>query len=451
MTPGAKPDSGFAWPDTLCEPVRSLPDHSRLWVALSGGLDSVLLLHLAAYCHRSRVPLGAIHVNHQLQPNAGEAEAFCREQCDALDIPLVTRRVTVTAGPKVSGPGGIEEAAREARYTVFEQILEPEDLLLMAHHADDQTETVLFRLLRGSGVAGLAGMPRYRPLGVGHLSRPLLDLGRDDLVRWARQAGLSWVEDPSNADQGYDRNYLRHAILPRLRARWPGLARRVRHSARACADSEFLSARLAEIQWKEYSDHAGRLSVNGLQQLTLAEQKNLLRWWIRERGFHPPGISDWRQVVHDLLKAGEDREPELLGEGYSLRRFQGWLYLVPDPDDMPGGSVTLVPGERCQWGCWLLFLEQVGNPEQTLPPIRVSTRQGGERLRFLPQGPSKSLKKWLQEKSVPPWERARLPLVFAGSGDAEELIAIGDLWCSEQYSGRAPAAGWRLIVERDCD
>ncbi|AOY88134.1 tRNA lysidine(34) synthetase TilS [Marinobacter salinus] len=451
MTPGAKPGSGFAWPDTLCEPVRSLPSHSRLWVALSGGLDSVLLLHLAAFCHRSRVPLGAIHVNHQLQPNAGEAEAFCREQCGVLGIPFVARRVIVNTGGNDSGAGGVEEAARKARYAVFEQILEPGDLLLMAHHGDDQAETVLFRLLRGSGVAGLAGMPRSRKLGAGHLARPLLDLARDDIVRWAREAGLSWVEDPSNVDQVYDRNYLRHAILPRLKARWPGLARRVRHSASACADSEFLNGRLAEIQWAGCSDGEGRVLVAGVKALTLSEQRNMLRWWIRKRGFHPPQLSDWRQVMHDLLEAGEDREPELLGEGFSLRRFQGRLYLVPDPVDVARRVATIAPGEKLKWGEWTLGLEPGTNPEQTIPPIRVSTRQGGERLRFSPRESSKSLKNWLQEKAVPPWERARLPLVFAGSEGVGELIAVGDLWCSEQYSGSAPAAGWRLIVERDCD
>jgi tRNA(Ile)-lysidine synthase len=449
MTQGASPDS--IWPDILCEPFRSLPDHKRLWVALSGGLDSVLLLHLTAFCRGSHAPLGAIHVNHQLQPNAVEAESFCRAQCERLGIPLVVRRVTVSTGKEASGTGGVEEAARHARYGVFEQLLEAGDVLLMAHHADDQAETVLFRLLRGSGVAGLSGMPRTRSLGAGQLVRPLLAIERADLERWGRHAGLSWVEDPSNSDQHYDRNYLRHAVLPGLKARWPGLVRRVRHTAEACSDSAFLNQRLAELQWAACSDAAGRLLVSKLLALTLAEQKNLFRWWVRKQGYREPSVSGWRQVMHDLLKAGDDREPELRGDGFSLRRYQGKLYLVPDPPELLPQSAAVAPGRPLRWNGWLLQLEQAHASATPPPAIRVSTRKGGEKVRLHPGGPAKSLKKWLQEHNVPPWERPRIPLVFAESGGVDTLLAIGDLWCCEQYSGSAPAAGWRLLVRRDSD
>lgn len=451
MTTGAEPGPGFAWPDLLCDPVRSLPDHARLWVALSGGLDSVLLLHLVTACHKNRVPVGAIHVNHQLQPNAGTTEGFCRQQCQALGIPLRVETVTVDRGRSGAGVGGIEEAARKARYQAFEALVQADDLLLMAHHADDQAETVLFRLIRGSGVAGLAGMPRFRSLGRGHLVRPLLALERSELEYWARKASLTWVDDPSNDDQGYDRNYLRHAILPGLRARWPGLIQRLRHSAGACGESQQLNDRLAALQWQSVADGQGRVSVTGLRALSLPEQKNLVRWWARERGYPAPVVADWQQVMTDLLAAGVDREPELRADGFSLRRFQGHVYLVPTPSALPDEPVELLPGSPVSWGPWQLQLEPVANPESARPPIRVSTRRGGERLRTHPDRSSKTLKNWLQERSIPPWERARLPLVFAGSEADGELIAVADLWCSDRYSGSAPAAGWRLIVTRECD
>lgn len=451
MTPGAEPGAGFHWPEALCAPVRELPDHSRLWVALSGGLDSTLLLNLAAHCHGRSGAVRAVHVNHQLQPNASDTESFCRELCDRLDVPLVVERVTLDDGENSGVSGGIEEAARKARYSVLEALMQPGDLLLMAHHGDDQAETVLFRMLRGSGVAGLAGMPASRSLGPATLVRPLLGFERSELERWARMAGLKWVDDPSNTDQRFDRNFLRHSVLPPLRERWPGLNRRLRHTAESCAESEVLNRKLASLQWQTLGGERDRLPVSGLKKLSLAEQKNLVRWWVRERGFHAPSIGDWQQVMQDLLFAGEDREPEFRSGGFSLRRFSGDLYLVPERGPLPGAPVTLEPGAPIKWGEWFLSLEPVDTSEKPLPPIRISTRQGGERVRFRPDGPSRSLKKWLQEVAVPPWERARLPLVFAGSGEAAELVAIGDLWCSEQYSGGAHAAGWRLVVERECD
>ncbi|WP_296936092.1 tRNA lysidine(34) synthetase TilS [uncultured Marinobacter sp.] len=451
MTPGAEPGSGFHWPEALCAPVRELPDHTRLWVALSGGLDSTLLLHLAVHCHGRTGNVRAVHINHQLQPNASDTESFCRELCDRLGVPLVVERVNVVAEENATGGGGIEEAARNARYSAFEALMQRGDLLVMAHHGDDQAETVLFRMLRGSGVPGLAGMPSTRALGSGVLVRPLLGFERADLEGWASSAGLSWVDDPSNTDQRFDRNFLRQTVLPSLRERWPGLNRRLRHSAESCAESEALNRKLAAMQWQAIGGDGDRLPIDGLKALSLAEQKNLIRWWVRERGFHAPTMGDWRQVMQDLLFAGEDREPEFRSDGFSLRRFQGDLYLVPDQRPLPDAPVALEPGPGLNFGEWFLRLEPVDTPQRPLPPIRIFTRRGGERVRFRADGPSRSLKKWLQEVAVPPWERARLPLVFAGSGEAAELVAIGDLWCSEQYSGSAHAAGWRLVVERDYD
>jgi|26BtaG_2_1085354.scaffolds.fasta_scaffold18321_2 tRNA(Ile)-lysidine synthase len=451
MTPGAEPDSGFCWPEALCTPVRELSDFSRLWVALSGGLDSTVLLHLAAHCHGPAGTVHAVHINHQLQSNASETEAFCRALCADLNVPLIVERVSIDTDNAREGAGGIEEAARNARYRVLEDLIRPRDILVMAHHGDDQAETVLFRILRGSGVAGLAGMPASRALGAGRLVRPLLHLERSELEGCARAAGLSWIDDPSNSDERFDRNFLRHTVLPLLRTRWPQLNRRLRHSAEACAESEILNRKLAALQWRSLGGERDRLPKQGLVTLSLAEQKNLIRWWVRERGFQPPSVGDWQQVIQELLFAGDDREPELRGEGFSLRRFQGDLYLVPEAVPLPETPVALEPGPARRWGEWTLKLEPTGTAKATPPPIRVSTRQGGERVRFYPGARSRSLKKWLQELAVPPWQRARLPLVFAGPEGAGELIAIGDLWCSEQYSGGAHAAGWRLVVERECD
>jgi len=450
MTPGGKPISAFTWPEPLCAPVKSLPPHRRLWIAFSGGLDSTLLLHVAAHCFPGSRDLRAVHINHQLQPNSGESEDFCGRTCEALGIELTVRRVDVRA-QNSGGAGGIEEAARHARYAVFEEVLEAGDLLLMAHHADDQAETVMFRMLRGTGVRGLAGMPRERMLGAGRLFRPLLDFDRARLSQWAKEAGLEWVEDPSNADERFDRNFLRQTVLPILKDRWPGLNARLRHTAGSCAEHVTLADRLAERQWQDCAPDGHHPSIECLAELLPAEQKNLLRWWIRSSGYDVPSIRDWAQVIEELIEAREDGQPELLGIGFAIRRFRGQLYLVADQPQPEAHGAELIPGQPLSWAGWRIRLIPAADQKQSPPAIRVSTRQGGERFHPVPGGPGKQVKKWLQEQGVPPWERPRIPLVFRHDDGGETLIGIGDLWCCGQYSGGAPAAGWRLIVERDCD
>lgn len=448
MTPGGNTRPASSWPAELCAPVRDLPKHTHLWVALSGGLDSTLLLHVAAYLHGGTGRLSAVHINHQLQPNAGATEAHCRRLCESLKVPLTVERVTVPTGTDAPG---LEEAARDARYGVFERLLEPGHLLLMAHHGDDQVETVLFRLLRGTGVTGLAGVPSYRALGRGMLFRPLLGFTRAQLHQWAAEAAITWVDDPSNTDDRFDRNFLRHAVLPLLQARWPSLARRVGHTAAACRDSEELATQLARIRYREAADERGTLSVETLAELSLAEQANLLRWWIGSRGFQVPAVTNWAQVMGDLLQAAEDREPELRGAGFALRRFQGRLYLVPDQPDVPPRPQVLRPGERLAWGNWRLALLPVGTPQGQAPPIRVSTRAGGERIRTHDNRPSRPLKKWLQEQQVPPWERCRLPVLTQRCEAGDEVVGVGDLWLSRKYCGPSPESGWRIVVEQECD
>lgn len=453
MTRAGNTGSGFDWPEVLCAPVRNLPSHSRLRIALSGGMDSVLLLHVAARLYADTGQLSAVHVNHQLQPNADQTQHFCQRLCGELGVPLDIRRVVVNGCAKAGGDsdGGIEEAARNARYEVFEHILAPGELLLMAHHGDDQAETVLFRLLRGTGVAGLGGMPLSRPLGAGWLYRPLLGFSRVELQAWAGEKKIDWVEDPSNTDERFDRNFLRQSIMPLLKTRWPSLISRIGHSARSCREGDELAGKLAEIHYHQCANDQGALSVEGLGQLGLAEQKNLMRWWIRHYQHVPPSVANWPQLIADLLNAPADREPELRGVGYAVRRYQGYLYLVSGQPPLPSGKLPLVPGRPLVFGEWYLRLIQVANPETPAPDIRISTRAGGERVRPAPVGPSKSLKNWLQEKGIPPWERARLPLLLEGEEGNEEVVGVGDLWLSNKYCGEAPASGWRIVVERECN
>ncbi|MBY6034911.1 tRNA lysidine(34) synthetase TilS [Marinobacter daepoensis] len=445
MKAGGNTTAGTEWPEDLLGPILNLPDYHQLWVAFSGGLDSSLLLQVVAAAHPA---VRALHINHQLQPNHEDTERTCREVCERLGVSLNVHRVSVDAED-----GGIEAAAREARYEAFHSVIGPGDLLLMAHHADDQAETVLFRMLRGSGVRGLAGMPRTRALRRGHLFRPWLGISRARLLQVASERGIPWVEDPSNVSEVHDRNFLRHSVMPRLSERWPGLLKRIAYSARACAESEALNRRLAEMQWADCGDDEGRVRLVPFSSLTGLERKNLVCWWIRSNGFALPGVSDWDAVLGALVHAAPDRNPELVGDGFCIRRYRHHLYLVPEVE-VPSGPEVLTVGRTLRWGYWSLRLVPANDgttTETSHPEIRVSTRQGGEGVRFTENGPSRSLKTWLQERGVPPWERPVLPLVSEIRDGHDEWVAIGDLWTSGRYSGSAHAAGWRLIVERDCD
>ncbi|MBD3656030.1 MULTISPECIES: tRNA lysidine(34) synthetase TilS [Marinobacter] len=433
----------FSWPADLTAPLAAVPAASRYWVALSGGLDSVLLLHVASTLPQLRQGgLTALHVNHQLQPNAATCETFCRDLCADLGVPLRVERVTVTRDR-----GGLEEAARQARYQAFARGLEAGNVLLMAHHADDQAETVFFRLLRGSGVLGLGGIPAARSLAQGRVFRPWLGLTRERLREVARAAGMTWVEDPSNIDERHDRNFLRHTILPLLKTRWPYLERRLASTAQACREADALAQSLALIHYQQTDDGEGNLMLAGLARLAPVERKNLLGWWIRSHDYPVPGLADWDQVIDELLCAADDGAPELRGAGFAVRRFRGALYLVADPLPVPAGEERLVPGAGLAWGGWRLRLEPAVENPPAAPDIRVSVRSGGERIRTSPDGVARPLKKWLQEQQVPPWEREILPLFLKG----KELVGAGHLWTSPAFSGAAPESGWRIVQERDCD
>lgn len=359
--------------------------------------------------------------------------------------------MAATPSGSSTGTGGLEEAAREARYQAFESCLNDNDLLLMAHHADDQAETVLFRLVRGTGVAGLGGMPVSRALGKGALYRPFLNFSRQQLETWAAEQAVDWIEDPSNQDQRFDRNYLRRAIIPALKARWPSLNRRLASTARACSESDELARSLGGIHLSRCGTEDGGLDLSLLAELTLAEQKNLIRWWVGGQQLPPPTPGDWSGLLSDFMDSGDDRQPEYCGDGYVIRRHRNTLYLVAGHAIQGEENVQLLPEQETPWGEWRLGLQKADRESRVAPELRVFSRQGGERIRVRPDGPSTPLKKWLQEQDIPVWERSHLPLVMDKASDDAPLVAVGHLWVSEQYSGEAPASGWRLILRRDSD
>lgn len=395
-----------------------------LCVGYSGGLDSLALLHALASLPAARARgLSAIHVDHGLQVESADWAQHCQLTAAGLQLPLRIVRVAV----RRADGDGLEASARRARLAAFRQHLPAGATLVLAHHADDQTETVLLKLLRGAGPEGLRGMRALRRLGEHLLWRPLLPLPRAALQAYAQAQSLQWIDDPSNADTRHARNFLRHAVLPSLRARWPRLDTAVGHSARwmnAAAEQLQRDAVLALAQ------------IQGLDPATLAWPAWLelgdalrpltLRLWLRGLDLSTPEHVHIDQLQQQLRDADDDRNPCVSWPGAELRRYRGLLYaqtpqIAPDPawEQAWDGCGTLQLPARCG------RLALAAAPTQPLA-LTVRLRRGGERLRPHDQAHTRELRDLLQQAGVPPWQRGRLPLVYAG----DELLAVADLWHS---------------------
>lgn len=390
-------------------------------LAFSGGLDSAVLLHvLAALCRQYACPpLRAVHVHHGLQAVADDWPDHCRMQCEQLAVPF--QAVFVQVGNAAS----TEQAARDARYAALAGQLEPGEVLLLAQHQDDQAETLLLRLLRGSGVTGLQGMPGTRPLGCGLLLRPLLQVPRRQLEEYARQHDLSWIDDPSNRSDIHDRNFLRNRVMPGLRRRWPGLDTVLQRTAAHMREAQGLLDELAAIDLQQARRQAQPdwltlecLDLDCVRALSTARQINLIRFWLRDKTL-PPDSAHWAGW-QALLQAGADAQPLWQLQDGALVRHSRRLYWLPkhwqqvpaDPDlpqvangryRLPGNGVLQVAGLHAG-------------------SLRAGYRQGGEQL-DLPGRGRRDLKRLLQERQVPVFLRNRLPLLFADG----QLVAVAGL------------------------
>jgi len=425
--------------------LRGLLDAPGWYVGFSGGVDSTALLHLVQrWCKANpgSPPLGAIHINHRMQSAADEWQVHCEWVCKFLQVPLVSRIVDV----QPQG-GGIEAAARAARYRVFEEQLGDREILFLGHHLDDQVETFFQRLLRGAGVQGLAAIPGRRPLGKGALVRPLLHTGRDELEHYARHHGLEYVADPSNTDSAMDRNFLRNELLPRLASRWPGYRQTV---ARA---SEHMAGAIAALQ-QALPPPDTVYSVLGDPGVALVELLGVpgeaaavkLRGWLQGAGCLAPDQALLDEFLRQLREAAQDANPRLACSTYHLQRFRDAVYLLPDPDGPRcADSFSLAPGETYEVpGVGRVGLEPAAGEGLLLAPgdrLEVAWRQGGERCKPRGRAAGGSLKKLLQEWHVPPWWRDRVPLLYLEG----ELLAVGDLWACDSSRWRDSARrGQRL-------
>jgi tRNA(Ile)-lysidine synthase len=431
-------------PEDLLERLDALetPDNRpvRYVIALSGGLDSAVLAHaLATTRERHGKSLLAVHVDHQLNPESGDWTDHCRRLAGTLGIEFIAESVSVDA----ADAGGLEAAARKVRYEALAPHTGNGDWLLSAHHRNDQAETLLLNLMRGSGPAGLAGIGQLTPFAGGWLARPLIDVSRVALQGYAEQHELRWIDDPSNEDQRFDRNYLRHAVLPSLEQRWPGVVERLARSAGFAAEATLMLDELAAIDLQGVGGRATRIEIEGLLALSDARQRNLLRYAVRQAGLPAPGAARLATVLDSVLRAREDAQPLVAWDGAEVRRYRGKLYLLPPLVEQTwpaeGRPFAAAPVEL---GPDMGVLRLAPGAPRGLSGsilergLCVRTRMGGEEIKPIGQAHTKKLKKLLQEKGVVPWMRERLPLVYAG----DELVAVADLWIAADAASEPGAA-----------
>ena len=414
-----------------------------LCVALSGGLDSTVLLAALASLRGTTglPPLRAAHVDHGLHADSARWSGHCAELAGRLAVPCEILRAAAAAGPGESP----EAAARAARYGALAGQLQAGEALLTAHHADDQLEGVLLQWLRGGGLRALAGMRAAAPFACGWHLRPLLGFTREELRAWALQHGLQWLEDPSNADPRFDRNYLRLDVLPALRRRWPAAARTVARVALQAAealelDAEAAAADLAAVACGQ------ALAVASLGRLDPARQRRVLREWLRTRRLPPPSAATLETLRRDVLAAAADRVPAANWPGAAVRRWRGHLYAEP-----------VVPAAAWTAGAWdpaspfdlgalgrLELREATGeglSRSKLAAPLQVVPRPAGAVFRPAGSPHRRDLRRWLQQRDVLPWRRATLPVVMCGS----EIAAVADLACDARFAAGPGEDAWQVV------
>ncbi len=422
--------------------VPAFPNVS-LCVALSGGVDSTALLAALAAKRPASLQLRALHVDHGLRPASKQWATHCRALARDLHVPL---KVLTTKVARARGTS-LEAAAREARYRLLSTELQPGEILLTAHHSDDQLETVLLQLLRGSGLPGIAAMPALAPFARGLLARPLLSRSRAELEQWVQQQKLTWIEDDSNADESLDRNYLRLRVLPLIRDRWPGSATAVSRSARHAAEAQALLDTLARADIDRAS-YGESLSIKSLRALPPDRLRNALRFWITRAGYLAPDTKRLNEITGPVLDARPDANPFVeWGEGEGSARAQRHGDLLSlGPSVSPAPSAELVwswrdsPVHDLPHDLGKLELEPDDRGPvdlDALPhPLTIRWRRGGERLSPRRGGPRRALKNLLQESHVPVNERQRLPLLFSAApagatSSSDRLLAVADLLLDE--------------------
>jgi tRNA(Ile)-lysidine synthase len=399
-------------------------------------MDSRALLHaLVSLRPMHQKPIVIVHVHHGLSPYADDWASHAQQTAQAYGLPCIVQRVTVAK------TASVEAAARQARYQAFNQVLTTGDVLILAHHQHDQAETVLLRLMRGSGVRGLAAMQEIGFVPYHNQAipcwRPWLTISRDDIQLYAQQQQLSWVEDESNTNTDFNRNYLRHNVLPVLQQRWPQAIKQLAITSQRLRESDELLQEIAANDYLHVRDRGLTLNINKLTDLTVARRNNLLRYWLAQQALALPDYADLLRVWHEVCLAKADAEPVLAWQGVEVRRYRQQLFAMAPVVNVDwtletlwldkNQPLTLVTGE-----CLLPEAVQQGI-NMTLwstGQVSIRYRQGGEKIKPVGRQHHHDLKKLLQAQGVPAWQRQRIPLLYIN----QQLAAVLGYWIAEEFA-----------------
>lgn len=417
--------------------ISRLEGFKQLTVGFSGGLDSTVLLHLLSSQPSLRANLFAIHINHGISPNALLWQQHCENFCLSSGIKFLARSV------EFNRSANVEEEARIARYKVFNTMLGERDCLVLGHHLDDQAETVLLQLFRGAGVDGLAAMPEFSSWSSSFVARPLLTSSRKQLEDYAAIHQLNWVEDESNQDNKYSRNFLRQNIMPLLADKWPGVVKNITRAALHCQQAKSNLDELAHYDYPELTVGAP-LFIEPLKSLSRDRMSNVLRVWLQRNSVKVPSTSTFQRLIDELIFAANDAMPLVSWGDVQIRRFKNQLYLdKKSHTDLP---LTID---------WLDFPQPLILPEYNInlraqkaqsglkvPPgakVVIKFRQGGEHMLW--HGHTRQLKKLFQEWSIPTWLRGRIPLVYINEQLAMVAgYAVSDLF----YTNNDSEVSWHI-------
>lgn len=411
----------------------------RIYVAYSGGVDSHVLLHCCASISQLKDKITAVYVHHGLQPEAEFWAEHCEKTAKDLGVEFLTLRVNAKAASGESP----EEAARNARYAALKSLIDVDDVLLLAQHREDQLETVLLQLFRGSGLRGLSGMPERIAFGAGIMLRPLLNTPKQAISDYAHAHQLSWIEDPSNQSNDYDRNFLRNAVVPLLKQRWPAIDKTVARSAKHCADAQVLVDEVADELFNEVFDSVDKtLRISRLIEHHNHQQQLIIRHWFRHRELKMPAQALVGRILTQVVAAAEQRDPVLSGQGYSIRRYRDKLYCLATQSGTgldsfegcenhfawPAGQLSIRIAKDRVLSC-VSSSTGITREQWQSAKIEVRFRQGGEKIRLPGRQGHHSLKNLFQEAGIPPWERDVLPLIYLNGA----LAAVGGQWIDAAF------------------